>query len=124
MNSGKFSHFEGDDGKDKKRGKITFFCPFCLARYEFSRHDLNDEKPKCIHCDEFLSEEPSGKAEDIKCLDCLMAFKLRTGIWCLNFKGIVNQEMAEKCGDFISKEIIPQKDGDENEGDDFQNLGE
>jgi len=24
MNSGKFSHFEGDDGKDKKREKLHF----------------------------------------------------------------------------------------------------
>lgn len=53
-----------------------------------------------------------------------MAFRLRSGIWCLKFRGLASREMAEKCGDFIAKETLPAKEGDEDEGEDFQGLGE
>ena len=55
--------------------------------------------------------------EKLKCFDCIMALELPEGIWCIKFKGLVNEIMAEKCENFVGKKILGC--GDDYEGQDF-----
>lgn len=45
----------------------------------------------------------------LKCLDCLMAIDTPAGLWCLKFKGLVNEKMAEQCDDYIGQ-YLAEKD--------------
>ena len=55
--------------------------------------------------------EPELKPESkrMKCLDCLMSFDTPAGTWCLRFKGLVNEKMAEQCEDYIGQ-YLAEKD--------------
>lgn len=42
----------------------------------------------------------------MKCIGCLLAFEMPDGIWCLKFKGIVSEETAERCRDFLPRSFV------------------
>ena len=48
----------------------------------------------------------------LKCLDCLMGMETPDGIWCLKFKGLVNETMAGKCKEFMKKETAQAEESD------------
>jgi len=48
-------------------------------------------------------------------MDCLLAFEMPDGVWCLKFKGIVSDETAAKCRDFLPKHFGGCKECEEHE---------
>ena len=82
---------EGNPTSLKKR-ILKFVCPFCYAYYEFQKLQVSEEPPKCDYCNIPLIQQ---KEEiGMRCLDCLLAFEIPEGIWCLKFKGLVNESIA------------------------------
>jgi hypothetical protein len=38
-----------------------------------------------------------------KCLYCICGIKSEDGIWCVRFKGVIPQETAKDCQDFVDR---------------------
>ena len=58
----------------------------------------------------------------VKCIDCLLSMETPEGIWCLKFKGLVNESMAEKCRDFMKKNVSNSRRDDQYERTDIENM--
>ena len=50
--------------------------------------------------------EASKKTVAMKCKYCVCGIEIPEGIWCLKFKGISNEEMAEQCQEFVHKKYL------------------
>lgn len=104
-------------GNSEKSEIVRLVCPYCYENNEYSSSD-DDTSLKCKRCGKPLAGNAGRSRKELKCLDCHMGMETSEGIWCLKFKGHVDEEMVEKCEEFANRKIVHSEEDDKDERQD------
>lgn len=100
---------ENEREEAEKDTDACLVCPYCYTLNK-SNPAEHVKAPKCMKCGRPLTGQAGVNGNMMKCLDCLMGMETPDGVWCVRFRGLVNEEILKKCREFISKDTMHSKE--------------